>query len=78
MRHLHLSQAVQRQEGMPLDLRDAVALGDLAVAQTHGSGLTHESLRSRSEYGNFLNNHSKSRNPFFVFLIGQEFVWGSL
>lgn len=51
--HLHLSQAVQRQEGVPPDLRDAVALGDLAVAQTRGSRLTHESLRVRSEYGNF-------------------------
>lgn len=39
--HSHLSQAVERQEGVPLDLRDAVALGDLAVAQTHGSRLTH-------------------------------------
>lgn len=32
---------MERQEGVPLDPRDAVALGDLAVAHTHGSRSTH-------------------------------------
>lgn len=61
-RHSHLSQAVERQEGVPLDLRDAVALGDLAVAQTHGSRLTHESVHMGSEGRIFLNTQIKRRH----------------
>lgn len=52
---------MQRQEGVSLDLRDAVALGDLAVAQTHGSRLTHESLRIRL-------HQQAEQEPFLWFL----------
>lgn len=39
-RHLHLRQAAQGEEGASPNPRDAVALGDLAAAQT--PGLSHQ------------------------------------
>lgn len=38
--HLHLSQAVEGEEGMSLDLCDTVALGNLTAAQRSVNRLT--------------------------------------
>lgn len=46
--YLHLSQAVEGKEGMSLYLCDAVALGNLTVAQRNGSTSVNRLTRSQN------------------------------